>query len=504
MRSKKAAKNIAVNLILQMVTIISGFIVPRYIIVNFGSDINGVIASIAQFLGFISLMEAGVGGVVCASLYKSLVDNDISKISSVLKATEQFFKKIAYIFLVFSIFVAFLFPYLVKSDFDYWFTFSLVIIIGISTFVQYYFGITYQLLLQADQKKYVAASVQIITIILNTILVVALIRMGAGIHAVKLVSTAVFLVRPLFYNVYVKKHYQIDTNCQPDNMALSQKWDALGHHIAYFLYGHTDIIVLTIFTSVGSVSVYSVYLLVIRGLENLITVVTAGVEAGFGNMIAKGEKKTLYRNFNTYEFICYMMSSILFTTAGIMIQSFISIYTKGITDENYYRPIFAIIILLAECIYCIRLPYHNIVKAAGHFKQTRNGAFLEAAVNIILSIVLVQFYGLVGVVIGTLCATIVRTIQYIVYVSNNVIQRSVLQALKKFIIMSLSSIISIILIFSLGLDLYMDNYVSWVLNAGIVFSIILIIHIISAFIFYRIEIREIISLIRRVTSNRNS
>ena len=70
MRSKKAIYNIVTNLVLQIVTIIYGFIVPKIIISNFGSNTNGLISSITQFLSYIALLESGFGPVVKSILYK--------------------------------------------------------------------------------------------------------------------------------------------------------------------------------------------------------------------------------------------------------------------------------------------------------------------------------------------------------------------------------------------------------------------------------------------------
>lgn len=58
MRSKKAILNIITSLLLQVVVLICGFIVPKLIITNFGSDVNGLISSITQFLAYISLLES--------------------------------------------------------------------------------------------------------------------------------------------------------------------------------------------------------------------------------------------------------------------------------------------------------------------------------------------------------------------------------------------------------------------------------------------------------------
>ena len=69
---KLIIKNIGSSLLLQLVTIICGFIVPRLIISNYGSDVNGLVTSITQFLAYITLLEAGFGPVVKSLLYKPI------------------------------------------------------------------------------------------------------------------------------------------------------------------------------------------------------------------------------------------------------------------------------------------------------------------------------------------------------------------------------------------------------------------------------------------------
>ena len=65
-------KNLFTSFLFQVITIISGLILPRIIIGTFGSALNGLIASITQFLSFISLLEGGLGAVVLADLYRPI------------------------------------------------------------------------------------------------------------------------------------------------------------------------------------------------------------------------------------------------------------------------------------------------------------------------------------------------------------------------------------------------------------------------------------------------
>lgn len=43
---------------MQITILICGFVVPKLIITNFGSNVNGLISSITQFLAYISLLES--------------------------------------------------------------------------------------------------------------------------------------------------------------------------------------------------------------------------------------------------------------------------------------------------------------------------------------------------------------------------------------------------------------------------------------------------------------
>ena len=500
MRSRKAIANITSSFILQLVITFRGFIIPRYIITVFGSGVNGLVSSITQFLGYIALIEAGIGGVTRAALYSPLAKNDTAKISGIIKATELFFKKIAFIFAGYVLLLTIFYPIIVKNNFNWFYTSSLIIILGISTFAQYYFGITYQILLQADQKQYITINVQILTTVVNTILTLLLIYCGMSIHIIKLGSSLVYIFRPIFLNYYVKNKYHINSDCDPDNSALKQRWDALGHHIAYFLHNNTDIVVLTLFTNIMEVSVYAVYNMIVQALTNIIKVFSTGSEAAFGNMIAKNEKKSLVRNLKAFDLILSIIIITFFTVSGILIIPFIKIYTYGVKDVNYIRPSFSVFIILAQAIYCLRLPYQHITLAAGKYKETRNGAFAEAAINIILSLILVNFMGLTGVAIGTCLAMAYRIIQYAVFSCKNVLNIPISYFLKRSLV-NISNVFIILFIASLIPQVENNTYFNWAINGIVLTLLAFSINIITNLIFYRSEFKHIQLIIKNTVLN---
>ena len=110
MRSKKAIKNIISSLLQQLITILCGLILPRMIIGAYGSSVNGLISSMTQFLGYITLLEAGIGPVIKSVLYKPIANRDKKEIEKILKASQKFFSMLSYIFVIYLIVLCVLYP----------------------------------------------------------------------------------------------------------------------------------------------------------------------------------------------------------------------------------------------------------------------------------------------------------------------------------------------------------------------------------------------------------
>lgn len=501
MRSKKAIYNVLTNLLLQLITIVYGFIVPKIIISNFGSNVNGLISSITQFLAYISLLESGFGPVVKSILYKPIANKDKNTIAKILKSSEKFFRTISYIFIGYIILLSLVYPTLINNDFNFIYTFSLILIISVSTFAEYYFGMTYRLYLQAEQKTYIISLIQIVTYILSIIIVVILALFGCSIHAIKLVSGLIFVLRPVLQNIYVKRKYNINLKAIDDNYKIEQKWDGLAQHIAAVIHENTDITILTFFTTLTEVSVYSVYYLVVSGIKRLVQVFSSGLDAGFGDMIAKGEIDNLNKKFTMYEVIYYTLTTIIFTCTIVLIVPFVSIYTKGITDANYVRYAFGYLIVISEYIWAIRLPYSSITLAAGHFKQTRVGAWVECLSNLIISIILVSKYGIIGVTIGTIVAMTIRTIEFIYHSNKYILKRNIMKSVKKILLIVIETLI---IIFISNYLPYVENvnYINWIINALMIFIISSFITIIINYIFYKNEFKELINTLKNIVKRK--
>lgn len=460
MKDKLTLKNIAAAFLLQMAAIFSGFIIPRLILGQFGSEVNGLVSSLNQFLNYVSLLEGGVSGVIMAGLYAPLAEHDLKKVSAVCRAADQFFRKLALIFVVYLIGVACLYPLFVQSRFSWGYIASLAVILGANLFVQYFFSLTWRLLLNADRRGYVVSLSQLLFVFLNLILTVVLIRVFPDIHVIKLASGLAYAVQPLLYFLYIRKHYPLEKKVEPDHQALSQRWNGFGQNLAYFVHANTDIVVLTIFAGLTEVSVYSVYFMIANALGNLVISVSAAVEPSMGNALSLGDEKQIQQAFDRYELGIFGVTFFLFATGIQLLFPFVQIYTREIIDANYYRPLFGVLLMLAQMIYCLRSPYVNVTHAKGHFRETARYAYTEAVLNILLSVALVSRLGLVGVAIGTCAAMAYRMIAHILYLQKRILKRSPWKAVRRLILFTLGAAAGILLS-RLLLPGSAESYVSW-------------------------------------------
>lgn len=491
---KKVYLNIAFTILCQMTSIICGLIVPRLLLSTFGSEVNGLVSSLTQFLNYISLIEGGLGSVVLTALYEPLATNNNKKLNKVIMSANYFFRQIAFFFLGYVIILGCTYSFIVKSSYSWIFIFSLTIVLAISLFIQFFFSITYKLLLQADHKMYFVQTVQIIITILNLLIVFIVVKIYPNLHVLKLCSALLFVLQPIIYSRYIEKNYKIEKQNVLDKEVLKQRWDCFGQNIAFFIHNNTDSVVLSLFTNLKLVSVYSVYFLVINNIKNFFSSFSNAFTPLIGNALAKRDRQKTLEILEIYEFIVFFVATIIFGSCIYLLPNFILIYTSGITDIEYYRPVFSCILILAEFVYCIREPYISVVYSAGRFKETAVSAYAEAIINIVLSIILVLFIGLEGIAVGTLIGMTFRMIYQVVYISKNIITRPVVVFMKRLVVSILSILVSLFI-------LYMWDWTKnisiskWIVN-GIVS--VLIFTVVSVVINYIFDNKVFVNICRRI------
>ena len=499
MRQKRLLYNTVSSLIFQLTTIICGFILPRLILNAFGSEVNGLVNSITQFLGVISFLQLGVGAVVESALYKPLAEKNQEDVSKIIASANKFFTRLGQILLIYVIVLVIIYPQFAGKNFGFTYTATLIMVISISSFAQYFFGIVNRLLLIADQHGYIQYNAQTLAVVCNTVACFILIRFECSIQIVKLTTSLIYLLQPFLIYLYIRRHYNINRKIKYTKEPIAQKWNGIAQHVAAVILDGTDTIVLTLFATLSDVSIYSVYFLVVKGVKQLFMSMINGITSLIGELWAKQEIKELNKTFSWTEWVIHTGTTFAFGLTAILIVPFVRVYTLGIHDANYIQPLFATLIVAANAGHCLRLPYNIIILAAGHYKQTQNNYIIAAILNIVVSVATVKAWGLIGVAIGTLVAMGYQTVWMAVYNSKNLIRWPLKNFAKQIFVDGLTVLIGFLA--TRIIIMPEVTYVAWLILAVKTAIIWIVIVCVLNMVFYRDKIQ---SMIHKICMNRCS
>lgn len=424
---KKIKLNFVFGTVGQIITLVVGLFLPRLFIMSFGSEVNGFLNSVNQVFVYIALLEAGVGAASTQALYEPVGKKDYNHINSILSATNKFYTKTALWYTVAMVILAFAFPLLIESTLDYWLMFGIVLLVGTSGVVAYYAHAKYKLFLSVEGKGYINSTIGTSQQVLLSFLKAILLLCGFNVLVVQGSYLVCNVLQATFYKFYVKKHYPwMNLKAKPDLNAISQKNSVLLHQISTLIFNNTDVLILTFFVNLEAVSVYYLYKSFINMIGMLVNNFSNSINFKLGQSY-HNDKSAFFRLFSFYETFHVTITFSLCTIAFLFFPSFVKLYTSGM-DINYCLTYMPILVVLVEILSYARMPLQNVISYAGHFKQTQWRSLAESIINLSTSLVLVQFMGIYGVLIGTVVALFYRVNDIIFYTNRVLLNRSVFKS----------------------------------------------------------------------------
>lgn len=421
-------KNISANLLLQLITALGGFILPPLIIVTYGSATNGMMASIKQFIAYLTLLEAGVGAAAIVALYQALSNNHIALRNRILAATHHFYRISGTLFAVGLVVLAVLFAWLTHNQLSPQLTFWMVVVMGLGNIVDFFFFGSYRALLTADQKTYIVSAVQAVYIFINTLLCYVLIQAGYDILTVQVISAVVQIGKFMLYNRYVHRHYpDLDQRWRPPHYHLQQTWDALTHQLAGLVIFSSPLVLITVFLSLKEASIYAVYALVFAAIKMGLQSLSQGMQAIFGHSLTT-DPEASRRHYIRYERLFWCFLGWCYACTAVLIMPFIQVYTVHMTDADYRQPLLACLFVLVGIVENSRIPSVTLIMAAGRYKATKPAALTEAGLNLLCAICFIQLWGLAGLLLAALVSFSYRTSDMIYYTSKHILSLSALRS----------------------------------------------------------------------------
>lgn len=479
---KKGTYNLFFGILNQLVLLIVGLLVPKLFIENLGSEVNGLIATINQIFGYINLLEAGIGAASLQALYSPLSNSNTVSINGILSATHKSYQKTALYYFLLIIALVFIYPFIVTTGISNGVIRLLIILMGMTGVINFLFQGKYKILLQAEGKSYVLLNIDTMIAIVVNLLKVFLIVRGYNILLVQSTQLIINIFQLIFIEFYIRKNYPwLNFNMKPDFKAISQSKSVFVHQITGLLYNNTDMIILMLYTNLKLVSVYAVYNSLTTMVLNIIFQVSNSVTFLLGKFMSIDRKKLIVL-FNTYEIVYVGLSFAVISTLNLIIMGFMSIYTAGMDDANYMDSLLATLFLVKIGLQAARTPYRQIIEVAGHFKKTQNRAMIETASNLILSLILINYMGIYGIMLGTVISLLYRTIDMIIYSNKVILNRKI----KESVILWAINIVLFLVLFLFGLNYSVNtsSFFSFVLDSLILTIVTFLIFAVVNVVFY--------------------
>lgn len=486
-KRKEATINTIANLLLTFVNLIVGFITTRLVLVNFGSDYNGLNTTINQIINIMLVVESGFALSANVALYKPISERNKEKIESILSAVNYVFLIVGAIVLIIGLASSFIAPLLIKTSVNYWEVVILFVLTVIPIVLRLVITTKYTTFLESTQKNYVSNIVKIVTSILILGSIYLIVQLGQPYIYIKSAyfvwnMASIFILTFIFKKIYRQYNIGINRNLS-DIKGVS---DVLIKKVTNVVYSTFPTLILGVFIGTNFVSVYGAYMLVISGITSVLGAFITGPKDSLGLLMAERDKKTIYDIFNKYTFIIFFLAIVFMATTATLIVPFIKLYTSGVTDINYIRPEFAYVMIVAALFSVIYGPYTHLLNGASIFKEARRVQVLAAILLVIVGTILTPLIGLIGVAIAMLIHDVVVSVGKMIVTYKTYFKHGFQDLIKYFIfIIFPSTLITILMLVLVKFDLFINDYFDFLIWGLIVFTINVCVTFIATYFPYK-------------------
>lgn len=489
MRSSNSVKNAIVAFIMNIITILIGFVSQKVFINILGTEYLGINGLFSNILSMLAIAELGIGSAIVYNLYKPVAHDDKERIKSLMLFYKNSYRLIAIIIFVIGIFII---PFLgffigevnIHDNINY-----IYILFLIDTIASYL--LTYKRsILYANQKTYITNIVHIgYLIFMNAFQIIFLIFTSN--YIVYLFIKIIFrILENIVITIIANRKYPfikekdvkpIEKNIKKD--IYTKVKGLIFHKVSTVVVLGTDNIVISKFLGVATVGLYSNYNLIIQAILNLFLQVFSSITASVGNLLVENDSKKSYKIYKNMLF----MNAWLFTFASAGILCIMEPFVKVWIGEEYILPTGVLIVLVINMyVQGMRRTCNTFKEAAGVFYEDRYVPIIEAIVNIVASIIFVNIFGLAGVFIGTiLSTTIVFLYSYPIFVYKPLFKRTYSQYIKDYVPYIIVSIFAVTLSYILtNLFIINNEMLQIIINLLVV---LIVPNIIYIFTFYKTE-----------------
>lgn len=415
-RTKNAIRNIIFGFINKAVVLLGPFLIRTVLIQQLGSEYLGLNSLFTSILQVLNLTELGFSSAVVFSMYKPIVEKDTNTICALMNFYKKVYRIIGTVILIVGIIITPFLKYLINGSYPSDINIYILYYIYLFNTVITYFLFAYKsALLTAHQRSDVMSNIHTITYLIQYVAQVIVIFLWKNYYTFVIIMPLTSILNNILCAIKVNKMYpQYLPKGKIDSKMMSgikkQVSGLMIQKLCSTTRNSLDSIFISAYLGLNMVAIYGNYYSIINAIIGMMSIITTAIVPGIGNSIVTESVEKNYSDMNKFNFIYMWISGWCTICLACLFQPFMKIWM----GEQYMFSSYFIVLLL--CIYFYALKMGDIraaySDAKGLWWENRYRAIAESLANLILNWILVQKFGVAGVIIATLISLLVINFGY--------------------------------------------------------------------------------------------
>lgn len=407
---KKGKLNVSISIIFKLITMVMAIVVKVALVDVCGNEVNGLNALYLSIIGVLSVAELGVGSAITFCMYKPIVDGDNQTVSALYQLFRKLYLVIAAIIFCGGLAVMPALRFLAKDyaeiDVNMYVTFLLVLF---SVTATYLFS-SKTSLINAYKNNYITTAITQGGLVFQYVLqlIVLYITHSFVVYLVcRIISVAVQWILTEF--VTKKKHSDIvQTKAKLDRHTKHSVMKSIKamfmHKIGYVLVNTVDSVIISAFVGVVSLGEFSNYTMILTSMTGVLTLIFSSLTSVIGHLCVEEDKETAKKYCESFHLLNFIIATFFFLGYYAVVDNLIAILFSS--DLVVTKDI-SFVITMNGFVQFMRRSTLTFRDATGSFYGDRWKPLIEGVFNIVLSIILVNFIGVVGVLVATIITNLI-------------------------------------------------------------------------------------------------
>lgn len=404
-----------------------------------GEEALGVNSLFTQILSMMSLVELGIGPAIVFTLYKPLSENNKEQISAIMSLYRKIYTGIGLLILLLGGILTPFIKNFITGDISEVKNIYMIFILFVLNSSLSYFNAYKQNLIIADQKKYITVIYHyILYITMNIIQIIILLTTGNYLIYLLIqiiftvIENIVLSIKTKFMYPYLKKYKNCAVEEQTLNSMKKNVKALIFHKVGGLCVSSTSTLIISKFIGIAIVGKYTNYTYVTNSFSTLMNQVFSSITASVGDYNTENSPEKTYDIFKKI----FLMNFLIFSFISICIFCLIDDFIRIVFGDNMLLEKMIVFLLVINFYMTgMRSTLLMFKDALGIYHPDRYRPLAEAAVNLILALILVKPLGLTGVLLGTAISNLATNFwiePYVVY--HNAFHRKAIHYFKRYFV----------------------------------------------------------------------